>query len=308
MIRYYGGVEGSGKSCMMTRDLYRHSLFGGRVLTFPGYEIYGRTRNQVISEPIFPEQLLELITGERDTVDLIRNQRIAVGVDEVSNFFDHHTWYNKINDILKAILQQRRKLQVAFLMTGPIYEELPPDIRRMIHEVIHCCDGHTLKRDIPRGQTCIYYKEDKRGLLSHPNYRFTRKMKFRMIPWRNHYDTYAAISPLNQFVKVRFQNREVLVGVDGKPIESNSDVDFSSLDGMIKKYQPVEDPKVDEVRKVLIYLQSKGKTFVENSLLREIFNVSQLGGRNGIGSILQSFGAIPNRNKEWYDISGIVVS
>lgn len=306
MIRYYGGVEGSGKSCMMTRDLYRHALYGGRILTFPGYEVYGRTKKQVISETIFPEQLLELITGDRSTIDVIRNQRIAVGVDEVSNFFDHHTWYNKINDVLKAILQQRRKLQIAFLMTGPIYEELPPDIRRMIHEVIHCCDGHTLKRDIPRGQTCIYYKQDMRGLLSHPNYHYTRKMKFRMIPWQRHFDTYAAISPLNQFVKVRFQNREVIVGIDGKPIESgNNELDFGSIDGLMEKYQPFEDPRRVNVHKILQHLIGKGKFTLEKSLLEEMMPGERLDGRTGIGTILKSLGARYKGNEKVYDLSAV---
>lgn len=235
MIRYYAGVEGSGKSCMMTRDLFRHAESGGRVLTFPGYELYGKSKKNVISDPILPEQLLELITGEREEVDIIREQRIAVGIDEVPNFFNHHTWYFKINDILTSILQQRRKLGVAICMTGPIFEELPADTRRMIHEVIHCMDAHTVNHDISRGQTCIYYKEDKRGLLSYPGMRFSRKMKFRMDKWKKHYDTYAAISPLNQYVKVKFQNKEVVVDDSGNVVGKDSELSVQQNETINKR-------------------------------------------------------------------------
>lgn len=307
MIRYYAGVEGSGKTCMMTRDLHRHYGAGGRVLAFPGYELYGRNKNQVLSELMFPEQILELLDG--DNVKEIRAMKIAIAIDEVLNFFNHHNWYNKINDILYAVLAERRKLGLALLMTGPEYEKLPPDIRGMIHEIIRCWDAHSFNRkEIPVGVICKYYKEDRRGLLSHPRYRFSRRRKFYMKPWYRHYDTYAAVNSLHQFLKLRFQGREILVGPDGKPIEPALDLDVESFDGMISKYNPVEDPRVTRVKQVVSYLREKGKMSAEASLILEMLGETRLDrGVKGVGRILNSLGAIYNRNKKIYDLSGALV-
>ena len=218
MIRYYEGVEGSGKSCMMTRDLYRHYMNGGRVWAFPGYEVYGNTKKQILSEVLLPEQIFELLVN--DTGD-IRKERIAIAMDEVTNFFSHHNWQNKICDILNAVLMQRRKLGVTVFMTGPEFEFLPRDIRYMVHEVVHTLNAHSLNRAIPSGLLCKYYKEDMRGMLSHPKYRNSYRHKFYMKPWHKHFDTYAAVG-YNQNIKVKIQNREVVLGPDGRPIEDNS--------------------------------------------------------------------------------------
>ena len=102
MIRYYGGVEGAGKTCMMTRDLYRHYLSGGRVLAFPGYELYGKTKKQILSEQFSPEQIISLL--EDENVQQVKHEKIAIAIDEVGNYFNHHNWYNRICDIMRVVL------------------------------------------------------------------------------------------------------------------------------------------------------------------------------------------------------------
>jgi hypothetical protein len=307
MIRYIGGVEGSGKSCMMTRDLCLHAVAGGRLLTFPGYDVYDKHKH-VISETIMPEQLLELITGDDEQIQKIRAQKIAVGVDEVPNFFNHHTWYNKINDILTSILQQRRKLNIIFEMTGPIFEELPPDIRRMIHEVVHCTDLHTLNRNVPVGKYSIYYKEDRRGLLSHPQYHFTSKRRFHMEPWHKHYNTYAAINPLNQFVRVKFQSKELTYDTEGNLLNKLPELDTGSFDGILEKHMPpAEDPMVSRVKEVVRYLQNKQVEKVGSTVINELMPGYQIAGPAGIGSILKKLGAIYSRHTKTYDFTNVNV-
>ncbi len=215
MIRYYEGVEGSGKTCMMTRDLYRHKMYGGRVLSLPGYELFGRTQRSVLSEVIHPEQILEMLST--DDTKLIRDQKIVIAMDEVTSYFNNHDWHNKINDVLEILLQERRKFRIGVMMTGPEEERLPSNIRYMIHEMIHCRNLHSLHRDIPNDLYCLYYKEDRRGMLSHPRYRFTRKRQFNMKRWHKHYDTYAAVG-YNLNTKYKIQKQEVVLGPDGKPI------------------------------------------------------------------------------------------
>lgn len=305
-IRYYSGVEGAGKTCMMTRDLLLHYKAGGRVLTFPGYELYGDTKRQVLSETLSPEEIISFLSNDK-----LKRQKIAIAIDEVSNFFNHHTWYNKICDILSAVLAQRRKLGVAVLMTGPQFKVLPPDIRDLIHEIVHCSDNHTLNHAISRGQQCIFYKEDMRGLLSNPRHKWSRKKVFYMKPWYSHYDTYAAVDALHQFIKLKIKGRQVTIGPDGKPIDDGyGKLDLSAFNEEIERSKiPVENPLYSRVEQTLKHLKSKGVQFVETEMLSRMLGVplTKMGGRNSIGTILkEQFGAEYKRWNKGYDLSGVM--
>lgn len=241
MIRYYEGVEGSGKTCMLTKDLYRHKMYGGRVLSLPGYQLFGRTQRSVLSEVIHPEQILEMLST--DDTKLIRDQKIVIAMDEVTSYFNNHDWHNKINDVLEILLQERRKFRIGVMMTGPEEERLPSNIRYMIHEMIHCRNLHSLHRDIPNDLYCVYYKEDRRGMLSHPRYKFTRKRQFNMKRWHKHFDTYAAVG-YNLNTKYRIQKQEVMLGKDGKQInieDSNNQVEQNYYDERVDIVAKVEE-------------------------------------------------------------------
>lgn len=305
MIRYLEGVEGSGKTCMLTRDLYRHKMYGGRVLTLPGYELYGRTKKVVLSEVIFPEQILQLIMSG-DT-ELIRKQKIAIAMDEVTNFFSHHNWQNLICDILYAVLAQRRKLGVAIHMTGPEFEVLPKDIRFMIHEIVHCTNAHSFNRAIPNDLICKYYKEDRRGMLSNPRFHFSYRHKFYMKKWQKHYDTYAAVG-FGQNVKVRIEKREVLYDSSGNLINKGiPELDYGSFDGILGNYQPKEAQKYNRVKEVISYLKERGVERADNQLLCDMLQVPHLMGRNGVGSVLTALGAKYNNKKKVYDLAGVEI-
>lgn len=298
-IRYYEGVEGAGKSCMMTKDLFLHYKSGGRVLALPGYELRGNTKRQVLSELCLPEQIMELLKEKN-----LKKQRVAIAMDEVSNFFNHHSWWNKINDVLEVILAERRKLGVAVAMTGPMFGTLPPDIRNLIHEIVHCTDNHSLNHAIPRGQKCIYYKEDLRGLLSHPRRNFSHKKVFFMPPWYKHFDTWAPVDFIHQFTRIKFKGREVVYDSDGNVI--NDGLDKSNFENILNNYQaPAENPKVSKVKEVVKYLKDRGKELAETQLLCDLLGVPHVMGRDGIGSILNSLGAIYKQKKKIYDLSGI---
>ncbi len=250
MIRYYEGVEGSGKTCMMTRDLYRHKMYGGRVLSLPGYELFGRTQRSVLSEVIHPEQILEMLST--DDTKLIRDQKIVIAMDEVTSFFNNHDWHNKINDVLEILLQERRKFRIGVMMTGPEEERLPSNIRYMIHEMIHCRNLHSLHRDIPNDLYCVYYKEDRRGMLSHPRYKFTRKRQFNMKRWQKHFDTYAAVG-YNLNTKYRIQKQEVVLGSDGKPIYKDDSQEEAVYDERVMIAAKVEELKALDIERIEIY-------------------------------------------------------
>lgn len=298
-IRYYEGVEGSGKSCMMARDLFLHYRAGGRVLSFPGFELYGDNKKQVLSELFMPEQILSLLKQENTKV--LRKQKIAIAGDEITNFFNHHTWYNKICDIVYAVMAERRKLGIAFLMTGPLYHKLPPDLRDMIHEIIHCQDNHTLNHAIPRGEKCIYYKEDLRGLLSNPKHRFSRKKVMSMKQWYTHYDTYAATDSLHQFVRVKVKGRTVVYDENGEIINNGYESpDEATLNKYIKEYNEqnqVKDPRENVIKQLIHKI---GKNPIASSLIYDVLKAKTQSDKILISRIMQQQNFIYNRLKKQY--------
>lgn len=313
MIRYYGGYEGSGKTCMMTQDLYRHYLSGGEVWAFPGYELFGyvktdtgRNKKVTLSQTMSPEDILVLLQTGQSTRE-IRQRKIAIGLDEVDSFFNHHTWYNKINDILSTVQKQRRKLGVAILMTGPMIETLPPDIREMVHEYVSCQDRHITNKLIPRGTLCVYQRYDRHHMFSHPRRPFSRRMIFNMKPWYKYYDTYAAVDALSQFTKIKFKGREVIVGPDGTPIRRDPVLDTKAIDGVLSKYAPEPNPDIEDVQVVVRSLLDRGLDSVPTSVFREILPGRRFHGINGIGTILKDMGAKYQTWNKTYKLTGVSV-
>jgi len=271
MIRYYEGVEGAGKTCLMTKDLYRHKSYGGRVLAFPGYELYGRTKKQVLSELILPEQIYSLINVNDTSV--IRDQHIVIAIDEITNFISHHNWWNNICDIVNTVLQERRKLGVAVLATGPEYKFLPSDIRYMFHEIVHCTNAHSFNREIPSELACIFYKEDRRGMLSPPWHRFTNKKKFLMSKWHKHYNTYSAVG-YNQNIKMSFEKREITVDLEGNLIEKAQSNAGEMVPIVMELIKDAKNPP-EEISKgeLFSYIREKTGRFLNK---REMTSISMI--------------------------------
>lgn len=306
MIRYYSGVEGSGKSCMMTRDLYLHYLSGGRVLSFPGYELYGARKTQVLSEVITPDQILQLLKAKtKEEVKILRALRIALAMDEVSNYFNHHNWYNKICDILYAILAERRKLNIAVTMTGPKFETLPPDIRGMVHELVECWDKHTFNRSYPRGVWCSYRKRDLRGMLANPFRPFSGRRRFYMKTWYKHYDSFSVVDSLSQFIKINIKGKVIVYDGDGNLISGEVPEGISLEEAARYALSPKVNPVRQKVIETVNYFRGKGIDYIESENLERIFPNVPLRSSGGLGALMKQLGATYNGHKKIYNLSNI---
>jgi hypothetical protein len=302
-IRFYEGIEGSHKSAMMTRDLLLHHRSGGKVMAFPGYELK-EDDGKIVSEVMMPEDWVTLPAT-------LKMQKIAIAIDEVTNFFNNHVWYNKICDMMAGLLAERRKFEIAVLMTGPFYRRLPPNIQEFIHEVVHCSDHHTRNHDVARGERCIYYKEDLRGLLSprFPDRRFTTKRVFYSKPYWKNYDTYQAVDIINQFIKVKFKGREIIVGADGKIMQPNEygTSDPATLERFVNQYKEQHDNKLEiAVKQLLNNLKDKGVKRIPRDIVWQYFKADNNKAlKKSIGSILKSYGAKATDRDKGYELSGI---
>lgn len=300
-IRYYEGIEGSGKTAMMTRDSLRHYRSGGKVLSFPGYDLK-EDNGEIISRTLLPEEWLTL-------PDSLKHQHILIDIDEVTNWFNNLNWFNKMCLMMAGLMGQRRKFEVGIAMTGPHFSRLPPVLREMVHEIVHCQDHHARNHDMPVGERCIYYKEDLRGMLSErwPKVRFTRRKVFYTKPYWNNYDTYQAVDMINQFIKVRFKAKEITIGADGKIIQSP--VISSGDPEVIEKYIKEEDTSRNLIYQSAInflntMIKDKGIVRLPRDIVWQYFKVEDNKAiKDVIGSIFKSLGVkVSNRDKS-YDFS-----
>lgn len=299
-LRFYGGLEGSGKTCMLTRDAYMHHLSGGEVYAFPGYELREKT-GEVLSKPFMPQDMVNYS-------EILKKRHVLIIFDEVTNWINNHNWQNKFADLTAAVMSQRRKLEVAIWMSGPIFYRLPPIVQEMIHEVVHCVDLHTLNHKWPRGEWCRYQKEDMRGLLSNPKHRFSKRRRFHMKPWYPFYETDMITEFVNQFMRLKFKGHVITFDENGSIVEPAGEIesDPATLDRYINQYQSAhQDKRVDKVKKTLLYLKNKGISIADSTLLCDILKVPHLIGRNGYGSIITSLGAVYNTQKKQYDLSAV---
>ena len=211
-IVYYGGVEGSGKTMMMTRDLWYHHRCGGKIYAFPGYELLN-TKGNVVSKLLMPEQVINLMVSEE--------VGYAIAIDEITNFMNKHHWQDQIVDLFTfGVAAQRRKKSMAILATGPIFEDAPKVLRNMFHEVVHLEDWHWKNRAIPPGVQSRFYRQDMRGMLSGQIGKCTRPRLFNTKRYWKHANTFSPVDPRYQLRRVRVLRKETLVDEDGNIIES----------------------------------------------------------------------------------------
>lgn len=207
-IVYFSGPEGAGKTNFMTRECRVHHKAGGVIFSFPGYEVMD-DKGKVISKLLLPEQWVNLPPELTDAV---------IAIDEVTNFFNKHNWYNKMVDMMTALGQQRRKRSLCILMTGPIFEWLPSTLRDLVHEIVRCEDRHWKVKAIPKGEQVVFTREDHRGMLSGYPGRRTPPRIFKAKRYWKYYNTYAIVDFMHQFDKVRFYGHQINIGPDGKII------------------------------------------------------------------------------------------
>lgn len=288
-IVYYEGVEGSGKSVMMGRDLYiHHQLVGpGKVFAFPGFDVFDEKQRK-ISQLINP---FEMFT------QMMEMYNVAIGIDEVQNFINHHNWWNKIIDILTyGIAAQRRKRSLAILMTGPIFEWLPKDFQRMVHEVVHMQDRHWKVKAIPRGEQSIIWREDKRGALSGDIGRRTRPQIFHTKRYWQHIDTWAPIDVMHQFEQFQVVQKKTFVE-DGRVLteEEVAQMEWRKKT-IMERFGTKIQQAIEDLRSQNITSFPKQQMW---DMVRDITGMPDLSKRK-IGEFLSSNGVwLPNRGEHY---------
>lgn len=282
-IRFYEGIEGSGKTCMLTKDLALHYKSGGAILAAPGYTIFNPKNKKPICQTLKLEQLVNFH-------ETIGHKRAIIVFDEVSNWFNNHTWQNKLCDLIGAFCQQRRKLQAGIYMTGHDYEELPLRVKTKVHELIHCEDKHRRYRALKRGLYCSYYHQDMRGGFCHPGRPFSRRRTFFMSPWFDWYDTFEVTNFINQFTRFEFAKKVVKIDEFGNVINPNDygESDVESLREYIKQQKETVDPLIKAVQR--FFQELNGVTKIPRDVVYKYFKSETKAQKDKIGRILHTMG------------------
>jgi len=302
MIVYYSGPEGGCKTVFIAYEAHKHYELGGEVWAFPGFELYddnGKTVSRTVQFWELPSLLDEMLY-------------VVIVMDEIQNYMNHHNWYSKMIDWLAyGAAAQRRKRQFVILASGPIFGTLPRDLSFMFHEVVHCQDRHWRYKNIPRGQQCEFYREDRRGVLSGYIGSRTRPQIFWPGKYFKYYDTYSLTDPRAQFAKIKMQGREITIGPNGNIIENNKGPQYSSDPATMEKYvndylvqqNSQSDKMIQQVRQALDSLKAKGLNRVKSSLIYEILGVKTHGEKWHLGQLLKSyFGVVLHKYSGTYII------
>ncbi len=122
----------------------------------------------------------------------------------------------------------------------------------------------------------------------------------------HHYDSWAAVDAINQFITVKFKKREIIIGADGKVITAGYDSFNPKIAESLVQKRP-EDNFREEVRKFLQYFKEKDIDYVESDIVKKVFPNTRLIGTNGLGSILKEFGASARAWKKDYDLTKVTV-
>lgn len=279
------GPEGAGKSLMMAREATIHHRMGGKVFCFPGFEVMNN-RGRVISELLKPEDWVTLPPELHN---------ILICIDEVTNFFSNHTWYNRMNDIFAAgVLAQRRKRSLCVIYTGPFFEWLPNRIRDLTHEVIRCRDYYWKARNfkpyIKRGEEIIFSREDHRGVLSGEIGKMTRQKIFLGKPYWKNYNTEAVVGLTYQYDRVKMKGRDIVIGTDGKVVSNYETGDTIGADIERLITESNTDKVREAIRGVVQYLKDKGIRRFPAESIKELVAAQGLNiSMKKIGGALKSF-------------------
>lgn len=221
------GPEGGGKSCLMAWFLRAHYKSGGKVLTFPGYDLYKTRRTENGKTPELASESVPIESWVNLSPEL---SNVAIGIDELQNFFHSYTHNTVANRLFSmGIAGQRRKRNLAVIYTMQLSRELPQTIRERTHLFIYCWDTYwRSKMDdgftddnvaTERGRMVEVRPYDNLGHLSGMPGQPLQPWIFLAHKLWPYYDSYAVVDVWNAFAKIKVKGREIELDEGGRVIE-----------------------------------------------------------------------------------------
>ena len=216
------GPEGAGKTGAATYYALLHYRKGGRVLTFPGYDLldpYKPGKDKRISTPINVDEWISKIQlGELEPGDLIF-------IDEIQNFFDsqrHMTIFNRLAGYASAM---RRHVDISIFYTVQNWIWCYDRIRWLTHLLTTCFDlrwtAWGKDQGLERGELVSLKTWDCKGMYTGQpwgelqDYNLNLRKLWTPKPY---WDSYAPIDVFAGFTKVKGIPREEIIDLREKGV------------------------------------------------------------------------------------------
>ncbi len=210
------GPEGGGKSCLMTAIGYAHHRLGGRLLSFPGYEIRDLT-GKSIAEPIDVNTWAAMGEDLNNSVILI---------DEMQNFFNAASWSSILVRLFTAVLAQRRKRNLGIIYTTRNLNMIPKSLRPFNHILAYCWDMYWAYRSsdhpVPRGEQIRVNFCDFQGFFTGTPETWSPPQIFHSKKYWPLFNSYDVIDVWESFTKIIVKKRELEIDPWGEKPEEQT--------------------------------------------------------------------------------------
>jgi len=203
MIWGFVGPEGGGKSTAMTYHALLHKAKGGRVCTFPGYDIYDGLKtdskgNRIkLSSPIDIQKFITMSYELKDTL---------ICIDEIQNFMDSSKHMTLINQLMGYVGMQRRKMNLGIFYTVQNWMWLYNRMRWLTHLLTYCFDLRWSpwgrENGIKRGEMVRLTTFDCKGFITGKPWQPLQPKLLRATKIHDCFESYAVIDIFEGFRKI----------------------------------------------------------------------------------------------------------
>lgn len=290
------GPEGSGKTTLMTAYCCGAARYGGKVYTFPGYEVIDR-KEKPVSETILPEQwasLPENING------------VVIAITEANIFFNSLHFQESTSELFTYLGQQRRKRKLGIIYDVQLWNWFNNRLRDLTHVLVSCWDlywTYRYKKDCPpRGTNLIITERDCKGFYTGRPWSKARPKLFNGSRYWPFFRTDDTVDPMAGKVKINYKKRQVMMS-DGAVMGSQGaySVDEQKMKQSFSGYQ------IPDVEYVLRQITDKARSMkIEMMPVDEVRGLVETSGlkipANVLGRHLKNMGVeyVDRRSGNYY--------
>lgn len=226
MIWGFIGPEGSGKTTGMSYYSLLHIAMGGKVETFPGYELKTPEGKKLSQDLDF----------ENFFVNLYDYKNTIICADEIQNFCDAQLSMTMFNRLIGYAAAQRRKANIGMFYTVQSWNWVYNRLRQLTHLVTLCYDMYWTpwgrENGIKRGQQLRLTTYDCKGFFTGKPWSLMSQKILHAVPLRPYYNSFAVVNLFEGMKKFEvkkqttvFDLRPGAEATDDSPFDNEPDMD-----------------------------------------------------------------------------------
>lgn len=217
MITGIIGPEGGGKTCLMTYLCLLHKSRGGKLLTFPGYEVTDGHETK-LSEPLDIDQWITMPPELRD---------VLIAIDEIQNFFNSRRHMSVLSYLFANLAAQRRHRNLGVIYTVQDWGWLDDRIRWLTHVLITCSDLYWSswgkEEGVKRGELISAHFFDVKGFFTGKPWTPGPQFLLRAKEIWPCYNSYADVDTWTGLTQVQFKKPKLTIDLRAPREEGEED-------------------------------------------------------------------------------------